>query len=190
MVAGYHPAAENYIRRPPRWETEGRDHPKRWWETEGRDHPKRWGLSPLPSSGTEEGGSRPSGVGGPPPGRPAVAIAQRCRGEGAPPTPNESPLGGQQLFRPVPRQKLRMRRAISATSAGSRARARRTGSANPPATRPRRNSVMVGVAPAGREVISAGPASCQTPSVRRCQKGLCRVFSEPEGPNSSSSFPS
>ena len=64
------------------------------------------------------------------------------------------------------------------------------GSANPPATRPRRNSVMVGVAPAGREVISAGPASCQTPSVRRCQKGLCRVFSEPEGPNSCSSFPS
>jgi len=31
------------------------------WETEGRDHPKRWGLSPLPSSGTEGGGSRPSG---------------------------------------------------------------------------------------------------------------------------------
>jgi hypothetical protein len=27
---------------PPRWETEGRDHPKRWWEAEGRDHPKRW----------------------------------------------------------------------------------------------------------------------------------------------------
>jgi hypothetical protein len=49
---------------------------------------------------------------------------------------------------------------------------------------------MVGVAPAGRLVIPAGPASCQTPSVRRCQKGLCRVFSEPEGPNSCSSFPS
>src|SRR5450759_1209581 len=31
-----------------------RGYPPRW-ETEGRDHPKRWGLSPLPSSGTEEG---------------------------------------------------------------------------------------------------------------------------------------
>src|SRR3972149_5016572 len=38
--------------------------------------------------------------------------------------------------------------------------------------RPPMKQTIVGVAPAEREVISAGPASCHTPSVRRCQNGI------------------
>src|ERR1035437_7821969 len=60
-------------------------------ETEGRGHPKRWGASPLsrlPLKGTEEAGPRKRerdlrGVGGPPPGRSVVAIAHPCPGGGA-----------------------------------------------------------------------------------------------------------
>ena len=79
-----------------------------------------------------------------------------------------------------------MRLAIARTNAGSRDNAARKAGGNPPCTWCNRSSVSVGVAPGGRESMSAGPSSCQRPSVFRCQKGLWRVWLDPSGPNSSS----